>query len=62
MGLRFKDFAIEDATDEGNGGFTGYAATFDREPDCYGDVIAKGAFAETLFNYQSVCHCSKTKL
>lgn len=26
----------------------GYAATFDREPDSYGDVIAKGAFARTL--------------
>ena len=25
----------------------GYAATFDREPDSYGDVIAKGAFART---------------
>ena len=26
----------------------GYAATFDREPDSYGDVIAKGAFVRTL--------------
>ena len=26
----------------------GHAATFDREPDSYGDVIAKGAFARTL--------------
>ena len=26
----------------------GYAATFDREPDAYGDVIAKGAFADTI--------------
>lgn len=25
-----------------------YASTFDREPDAYGDVIAKGAFTETL--------------
>lgn len=48
MALRFKDFAIKEATDEGNGGFTGYAATFDREPDSYGDVIARGAFADTL--------------
>lgn len=46
--MRFKEFAIKEATDEGDGGFTGYAATFDRDPDCYGDVIAKGAFAETL--------------
>lgn len=30
------------------GTVTGYAATFDREPDSYGDVIAPGAFTETL--------------
>lgn len=52
MALRFKDFAIKEATDEGNGGFTGYAATFDREPDSYGDVIARGAFADTLKAWQ----------
>ncbi len=45
--MKFKDFSVK-ATDEGNGGFTGYAATFDREPDSYGDVIAKGAFTDTL--------------
>lgn len=49
MTMRYKDFAIKaDGGEEGNGGFTGYAATFDREPDSYGDVIAKGAFADTL--------------
>ena len=26
----------------------GYAATFDRIPDAYGDVIKQGAFADTL--------------
>ena len=31
-----------------NGSITGYAATFIREPDSYGDVIAKGAFAESI--------------
>lgn len=36
----------ESAADGGT--VTGYAATFDREPDSYGDVIAPGAFAETL--------------
>ncbi len=30
----------------------GYASTFDREPDSYGDVIAKGAFAKTLESWQ----------
>lgn len=48
MTIRFKDFAIKEASDEGNGSFTGYAATFDREPDSYGDVIAPGAFDATL--------------
>jgi HK97 family phage prohead protease len=28
--------------------FEGYAATFDRVPDSYGDIIAKGAFTRTL--------------
>ena len=31
-----------------NGSITGYAATWTREPDSYGDVIAKGAFAESI--------------
>ena len=33
---------------EDGGIVKGYASTFDREPDAYGDVIAKGAFAKTL--------------
>lgn len=45
--MKFKDFKVK-ATEEGNGGFVGYAATFDREPDSYGDVIARGAFTDTL--------------
>lgn len=35
------------ATDDGTG-FTGYASTWTREPDSYGDVVAKGAFTRTL--------------
>lgn len=31
-----------------NGTISGYAATWIREPDSWGDVIAKGAFAESL--------------
>ena len=31
-----------------NGRITGYAATWIREPDSYGDVIAKGAFEECI--------------
>lgn len=39
------EFAAQMPSD---GTVEGYAATFDREPDSYGDVIAKGAFARTL--------------
>lgn len=31
----------------------GYAATFDREPDSYGDIIKPGAFARTLREWES---------
>ena len=32
----------------------GYAATFVREPDSYGDVIAKGAFAKSLERWRAL--------
>jgi len=32
----------------GEGEFLAYASTWTREPDSYGDVVAKGAFAETI--------------
>ena len=51
-----KDFSInlksDSADDSGEWTFDGYAATFDREPDSYGDVIAKGAFTDTLKDYE----------
>lgn len=31
-----------------NGTITGYASTWTREPDSYGDVVAKGAFSESI--------------
>ena len=38
-----------DVKSEDNGAISGYAATFTHEqPDSYGDVIAKGAFAESI--------------
>ena len=43
---RFKD-AQQGAKIDG-GRVIGYASTFDRDPDAYGDVIAKGAFAKSL--------------
>lgn len=44
--VSLKDAQGDDAQNVAH--FEGYAATFDREPDSYGDVIAKGAFADTL--------------
>ena len=37
-----------EGTAAGNGSITGYASTWTREPDSYGDVVAKGAFAKSL--------------
>lgn len=34
--------------DEGTGSIEGYASTWIRQPDSYGDVVAKGAFTKTL--------------
>lgn len=36
-----------------NGAIRGYAATFIREPDSYGDIIAKGAFKECIEQIKS---------
>ena len=49
--IRIKSAAL-DIADEG-GIVEGYAATFDREPDSYGDVIAPGAFAETVKSWNA---------
>lgn len=47
--MKTKDFKVElKQADDGKPSITAYASTFDREPDCYGDVVAKGAFAKTL--------------
>lgn len=41
------------ATDtDATGLFTGYAATFGGEPDAYGDIIAAGAFTNTLAEHK----------
>jgi len=41
---------VKAGTDDGleDGEMIAYASTFTREPDSYGDVIAKGAFADTI--------------
>ena len=50
---KIKSFNVEVKEDEG-GSITGYASTFDRVPDAYGDVIAPGAFKETLAKWQEL--------
>ena len=40
--------AAGDAATVDGGRVVGYASTFDREPDAYGDVIAPGAFTKSL--------------
>ena len=43
--IKTKSFDVK--VDE-NGMISGYASTWTREPDSYGDVVAKGAFAENI--------------
>ena len=45
--IRTKTFDVKFDAQE-NGGISGYASTWTREPDSYGDVVAKGAFAECI--------------
>ena len=49
---RVKDAA--DAAMVDGGSVTGYAATFDRIPDTYGDVIAPGAFKKSLERWDAL--------
>lgn len=51
--MRYKDATGTLEVAEG-GKVCGYASTFDREPDSWGDVVAKGAFAKTLERWEEV--------
>ena len=44
---KYKEFALIKSADD-SGTISGYFSTYDRIPDSYGDVIAEGAFTETL--------------
>ena len=46
--MNIKTKTVDVKADETNGSITGYASTWTREPDSYGDVVAKGAFAESI--------------
>lgn len=48
------DLIYESTEDIADGGeVLAYASTFDRIPDSYGDVVARGAFAKTLADWQA---------
>lgn len=49
--MHYKAAGEATVTDDG-AGFVGYASTWTREPDCYGDVVAKGAFSRTLKEWE----------
>ena len=48
METKFFDMGLEVKEVQESGMFTGYASTFGGDPDSYGDVIAPGAFKNTL--------------
>ena len=45
--MKIKSFSVQ-YKDVGNGQIEGYASTWIRTPDSYGDVVKQGAFAKTL--------------
>ena len=49
MNIKTKTFELK----ADNGMITGYASTWTREPDSYGDIVAKGAFADCIENLKA---------
>ena len=47
MSLKTKEFSVK-YSDEGNGCIEGYASTWIKKPDSYGDIVRAGAFRNTL--------------
>ena len=47
MEYKYKEFALIKSADD-SGTVSGYFSTYDRIPDSYGDVIAPGAFEDTI--------------
>jgi len=45
--MKTKQFSVK-YRDDGNGTIEGYASTWIRQPDSYGDVVKEGAFTESL--------------
>lgn len=47
MSLKTKEFSVK-YSDDGNGRIEGYASTWIKKPDSYGDIVRAGAFRNTL--------------
>jgi HK97 family phage prohead protease len=47
--MKFKTINVK-YSDEGNGSIEGYASTWIRKPDSYGDIVKQGAFLDSLKN------------
>jgi len=45
--MKYKEFNVK-YNNEGNGSIEGYASTWIRTPDSYGDIVKEGAFTKTL--------------
>lgn len=45
--MKYKEFRVK-YSDEGNGRLEGYASTWIKKPDSYGDIVKEGAFENTL--------------
>lgn len=55
MKIKYKTFSVK--ADEAEAGvISGFFSTYDRIPDSYGDVVAPGAFAETLQRRKETGH------
>lgn len=50
----YKSFELKAVSD--NGEVEGYASTWTKEPDSYGDIVIKGAFTETLKKKEETGH------
>lgn len=53
MEHKYLDFEVKSADVSKAGTFKAYFSTWDRDPDSYGDIIAPGAFAESIARYKA---------
>jgi HK97 family phage prohead protease len=49
--LKIENTALTKGADEGT--FVGYASTFESDPDLAGDVVARGAFAQSIADWRA---------